>query len=135
MFHTLPHKLPADRIAAGNHDILDSQVPGLWHGTLQAEGPQARSAPARPAMQQARDRAIAGGLHASSVGSSYPFHAVAIANGDNVEYEVWNLQTGHKLHTGYSDMHVLRTQTANEAMSLAESAFLGRLPTSYWRFA
>lgn len=43
-------------------------------------------------------RAVAGGLQAHSVGGPYPFLPVGIANGDDLVFEVWNLQTGAKLH-------------------------------------
>lgn len=78
-----------------------------------------------------REQAIAGGLHAHSVGSAYPFHPVYIANGDKGHWEVHNLMTG-KVLTGLNEP--VTTETAELAGLIAESYALGK-PMSVWRWA
>lgn len=51
----------------------------------------------QPALSAEHARAVAGGLHATSIGGRYPWAPVYIDQGDRGHWEAHNLQTGQKL--------------------------------------
>lgn len=74
-------------------------------------------------------RAIAGGLQPHSIGGIYPLAVVGIGNGDEVHYEVHNLQRGTILgmQGRPGECVVRKYSTAYTAMAAAE-AYLNRTP-------
>lgn len=50
-----------------------------------------------------QQRAVAGGLHATSVGGRYPWAPVYLANGAGGHWEAHNLQNGQKLRDVYGN--------------------------------
>jgi hypothetical protein len=86
-------------------------------------------------MSNAQNRAIAGGIQEHSVGETYPFHPVGIANGDLINWQVHNLQTGEVLSIdGAPGNWAVAESAIYWAARASDWAAIGRVPTGRWRW-